>query len=237
MLTQQTLVTPRTDRRFFTAMSLAAAITVFAGFAPTYFLKGAFGAPALSPLLHTHGLLFTSWILLFVVQTSLVAAKRTDIHRRLGILGGLLASGMLVVGFLAAIAAARRGVTVPGAPPPLGFLIIPLGDLAVFATLVGTGLYFKRRSQIHKRLLLLATITLLTPAIARLPHVGPAGPLAFFGLTDLFIGVCLIYDRVVRGRIHPAFLCGGLLIVLSQAVRLLIAGTDTWLAFAAWLTS
>jgi hypothetical protein len=66
--------------------------------------------------------------------------------------------------------------------------------------------------------------------------VGPAGPLAFFGLTDLFIVVCLVYDLAVRGRIHPAFIWGGLLIVLSQPLRLLLAGTDGWLAFATWLT-
>ncbi|MGI8735589.1 MAG: hypothetical protein ACR2LM_20085 [Pyrinomonadaceae bacterium] len=236
MLAQQTFSTPRADRRFFTAMSIAAAITVFAGFAPTYFLKSAFRAPALSPLLHVHGLLFTSWILLFVIQTSLISARRIDIHRRLGIPGGLLASAMLVVGYFAAIGAAQRGASPPGGPPPLVFLAIPLGDLVVFALLVGTGLYFKRRAQIHKRLLLLATISLLTPAIARLPHVASAGPLAFFGLTDLFILVCLIYDRIVRGRIHPAFLWGGLLIVVSQILRLLISGTDAWLAFASWLT-
>jgi hypothetical protein len=60
---------------------------------------------------------------------------------------------------------------------------------------------------------------------------------AFFGLTDIFIVVCIIYDLVVRRRIHPAFIWGGLLIVLSQPLRLLLGGTDAWLAFATWLTS
>ena len=237
MLAERTIASPKADRRFFTAMSLAAAITVFAGFAPTYFLKNAFGSPPLPPLLHIHGLIFTSWIVLFVTQTSLVAAKRTDIHRRLGILGGFLAIAMLVVGFLAAVAAARRGASSPGGPPALQFLVIPIFDLLVFATLVSTGLFFKRRPQIHKRLLLLATITLLPAAVARLPGVGPRGPVAFFGLTDIFIVVCLVYDLVVRRRIHPAFLWGGLLIVLSQPLRLLLGGTDAWLAFATWLIS
>ena len=58
----------------------------------------------------------------------------------------------------------------------------------------------------------------------------------FLGLTDLFIVTCLIYDRVPRGRIHPAFLWRGLFIIISQPVRMLIAGTHAWLAFATWLT-
>jgi hypothetical protein len=81
------VVPPGTDRRFFTGLAVAVALSVFAGFAPTYYLKGLYGTRALSPFLHFHGMLFTSWILLFVTQTALVAAKRTDLHRRLGIVG------------------------------------------------------------------------------------------------------------------------------------------------------
>jgi hypothetical protein len=72
-------------------MAIVAALTVFVGFAPTYFLKALFGAPSLSPLLHVHGLLFTSWIVLLAAQTALVAGRRTDVHRRLGLAGGVLA--------------------------------------------------------------------------------------------------------------------------------------------------
>src|SRR4029453_3111358 len=92
------VVPPGMDRRFFTGLAGAVALTVFVGFSPTYYLKGLYGTRALSPFLHFHGMLFTSWILLFVTQTALVAAKRTDLHRRLGIVGALLAVAMLVVG-------------------------------------------------------------------------------------------------------------------------------------------
>jgi hypothetical protein len=188
----------------------------------------------LSPVFHLHGALFTSWIVLFIVQTSLIATKRVRVHQRLGILGGFLAGAMLIVGYLAAITATRRAVNA-GAAEALGFLVIPIGDLLQFGVLIGLGLYFRRRPQIHKRLFLLATIALLTPAIARLPHVLPYGPLLFFGLTDLFIAICFIYDRVVRGRIHPAFLWGGISMVAFQIFRVLSGGTAVWLAFAGWL--
>jgi hypothetical protein len=226
----------RRDRLFFSGMAVAAALVIFAGFAPTYYLKDVFGAPALSPLLHLHGLIFSSWIVLFVVQTRLIAGRRTPLHRRLGVVGGLLAVAMLVVGTMAAIASARRGFTPPGGPPPLTFLIIPLGDLVVFSVLVGAALYFRRQSQTHKRLMLLSTLALLTPAIARLPGIAAAGPPAFWGLTDLFIVACFAYDRVTSGRIHPAFKGGGLFVLAMQPLRLIVGGTGLWLAFAQWLT-
>jgi hypothetical protein len=223
------------DRWFFTGMAMAAVLTIFIGFAPSYYLKGVFGAPPISTFLHLHGILFTSWILLFLTQTLLIAARRTDVHRRLGLVGASLAVLMSVIGVLAAMGAARRGFTPPGGPPPLMFLAIPLGDIAVFASLVGAALYLRRRSQTHKRLMLLGTIALLTPALARMPFIGSGGPLAFFGATDLFVVACLAYDRLVHGRVHPAFLWGGLFFILSQPLRLAIAGTDTWGSFAQWL--
>lgn len=223
------------DRWFFTGMAVAAVLTIFIGFAPSYYLKGVFGAPPISTFLHLHGILFTGWILLFLTQTSLVAAGRTDVHRRLGVVGGMLAVLMSVIGVIAAMGAARRGFTPPGGPPPLVFLAIPFGDIVVFASLVGTALYLRRRSQTHKRLMLLGTIALLTPALARMPFIGAGGPLAFFGATDLFVVACLAYDRLAHGRVHRAFLWGGLFFILSQPLRLAIAGTGAWHSFAEWL--
>jgi hypothetical protein len=143
---------------------------------------------------------------------------------------------MLVVGTMAAIASARRGFTPPGGPPPLVFMIVPLFDLVVFGALVAAALYWRRQSQWHKRLMLLATIQLLTPAIARLPGLLAFGPPAFFGLTDLFVVACFVYDRVTSGRIHPAFKWGGVFLLAMQPVRLIVGGTGLWLTFAEWLT-
>ncbi|HEV2617498.1 MAG TPA: hypothetical protein VGU63_12910 [Candidatus Acidoferrales bacterium] len=79
------------DRRFYTWVAVAAALVVFAGFARTYYLKEFFGTRSLALLLHVHGLVMTLWFLLFLVQVRLVAAHRTDLHRRLGVFGALLA--------------------------------------------------------------------------------------------------------------------------------------------------
>lgn len=227
----------RRERWFYIAMSIAAVITVFAGFAPTYYLRPYFNTTPLMPLLHLHGMVFTSWLALFLVQTTLVAAHRTDIHRRLGILGGVIAAFMIVLGTTTAVIRASQGATpVPGVSS-LSFLVVPLGDMLVFAILVGAGFYFRRRPDVHKRLMLLATISILAAAIARLPFaIMQAGPPAFFGLTDVFVVACIAYDMITLRRVHRATALAALLIIASQPLRLMLGGTHVWLAFAGWLT-
>ena len=246
------IVTADRDRRFFTGLAVAVALSVFAGFAPTYYLKGLYGTRALSPFLHFHGMLFTSWILLFVTQTTLVAAKRTDLHRRLGIVGALLAVTMLVVGTAVAVAAAKRGpqprvllIEQGQFSAPLEELATPLGLLANFAVLVAVGFYYRRNRDSHKRLMTLATIVAASAALDRM--LFPTGVLAFsglpldtftsMGLTALFLLACFLYDLRTRGHVHPAFLWGGISVLAwTYATRELIASTATWLSFAGWLT-
>lgn len=230
------------DRVFYTGMAIAMALTVFIGFAPTYYLRTLFGAPptvtgatTLSPLAHLHGALFTGWVLLFIVQTALVASHRTRIHQRLGIAGGVLAAAMVVVGVSTAIAAAARGAAPPGADP-LAFLIIPLFDMVLFATFVGAALWHRRQRETHKRLMLLAYISIIAAAVARFPGMLPYGPFVFFGLAFIFLLIAVIYDVVSRRRMHPTYIWGGALLVSSVPLRLMMSGTEMWRGISAFLT-
>jgi hypothetical protein len=218
-------------------MAIAIALVVFVGFAPTFYLRGYYHAEPLPKVFAIHGAVFSAWVVVFVVQIALVSARRTDVHRKLGVIGGVLAALMVVMGYQAAIAAARRGFQTPGLPPPLVFLAVPIFDLVVFPVLVGTALWYRRNPATHKRLMLLAMLAVITAAIARLPGVLPFGPPAFFGLTDLFLVAGLAWDKWTRGSVHPAYIWGGLFLVLSQPLRLVVSGTDTWLRIATWLTS
>ncbi len=102
--------------------------------------------------------------------------------------------------------------------------------------LVAAGVYFRRVSETHQRLMLLATISLLAAALARfLIALAAAGPLFFFGAVDLLVLAGPIYDFATRGRVNPAYIWGGLLIVVSQPLRLLLSGTDAWLRLADFL--
>lgn len=227
------------ERRFFTGIALAILATVLVGFSRSFFLRPLFPdwpSPS-ETIFYVHGAAFFAWIVLLVAQTSLVAGRRTELHRKIGPYGAGLAVAMVVLGTVGALVAARRATGFTQVPiPPLQFLAIPIFDMLLFAAFVWMAISRRGNPQTHKRLMLLATINLVTAAIARWPGVLDLGPLAFFGLTDLFIVALAIWDFRTRGRLHPVTLWGGLLIIVSQPLRLVISGTDGWLAFARWAT-
>jgi hypothetical protein len=219
------------DRVFYTGMALVAGFTVALGFSPTFYVRGA-SLPPLSPLLIVHGIVFTAWIALLVTQTALVAANRRDIHRKLGIFGACLAAVMLVLMVLASLASLRLGRAPVEGLDPRSFFAIPMRDIVTFPLLVGAAVWLRRDPESHKRLMILATLTILDAAIARWPGVSAYGPPMFYAIQDLMIAAALIYDFVSRGHVHRAYKWGAALIVLSQPLFLAISGTPAWLAFA-----
>jgi hypothetical protein len=226
----------RTDRLFFGTMSIVILALVFVGFMRTFYLASYFGRPALSALRIAHGTAFSSWVVLFAVQTTLIAAGRRDIHRKLGYAGAVLAVVMVPLGLTTAISAARAGHAPPGLPP-LGFLIIPVFDMLVFAPLVAAAVWYRNQSAMHKRLMLIATISLLGAALARVTGTpGAGGPPVFFGVPDLLLVGGAIYDRRTRGSVHPAYKWGGGLVVASQVIRLALMRSPLWLAIATAIT-
>lgn len=223
----------RPSRIFHTSMAVAFLITAVAGFGPTYFLKGLYPTPALTPLLHVHGAVFTSWLVLLIVQSGLVAAHRVDLHRGLGIAGGVLAAIMIPLGIMTAVEAARRGAATPGLTP-LAFMVFPVGAVAMFAGFIGVALWKRRQPELHRRLILLGTVSIMTPAIARLPFAGRSPVLALV-LSLLFVVAGMIHDWKTRGRVHPLYIWGGLIVLLSGPVRNAIGNTEAWQSFARFL--
>ncbi len=220
------------ERSLYTWVAVLIPIIVLVGFAPTYYLSSLFGGRALSVLVQLHGIVMTLWIVLFIVQVRLVAAHRMKLHRRLGVIGVFLAALVIIVGTITAISAAARG---SGPGPPLVFLAIPLGDILIFTILAGISLYFRRRPDIHKRLMLLAALSILGAAIGRFPLGFFQTPLGYFGLIDICVIACVAYDTVKNRKLHPGFALGALLIIASQPLRLMLSGTEAWMQFASWL--
>src|SRR5882762_3492605 len=206
----------RYDHLFFSTMALCMLATVFAGFAPSYYFAGVFRAPLPSLIIHVHGAVFSCWILLLITQTSLVSAGRVDIHRRLGIAGFVLACLMVVVGVLAATDALIRGF--PLGRDPLAFYIIPMTDMVVFPILVLFAFRARFNPQAHKRIIMVATIALLTAPIARLPFdlVHRKPPMAHLA-SYIFLLLLVAYDLWSTRKVHRATLwAGGFLIFMQQ---------------------
>jgi hypothetical protein len=172
------------DRLFFGGMGLAMCVTVFYGFAPSYYLARP-DAPPLSPIVHAHGFAATAWMLLFLAQVALVGAHRVDLHRRLGAFGAALAVGLIVATLAASIEV--RGFT-----PRVTF---SAGAVVMFVIYVAAGFLQRRRPDAHKRLMLLATIPLLPPAIARMPFIPDGGASQPPGVALSFAGVRLRLGR------------------------------------------
>ena len=183
----------RTERRFYVWMAVAATLVVFCGFAPTYFLRsftvlakypsGTVVSRSLPLLIHAHAIVSAIWLILLIVQTTLVAAGRIDLHRRLGIAGAVIATLVVVLGVMTAIKGAREGWN-PGGPfaDSRGFLVVTLGDILLFAGFVSAGLIFKSSREAHKRLMILGTLAgLMWPAITecRMSRPGPRECLPF----------------------------------------------------------
>ncbi len=228
------------DRVFYTSMAIIMALTVFTGFSSTYYLRLISGTPrtvsggGITPLLHVHGILFSAWVVLFIAQTTLVATRRIATHRRLGMTAVGLAIAMVVVGLKTAISSAARGAAPPGADS-ITFLVVPIFDIVLFTGFVTAALLKRRNKEAHKRLMLLAYVSIITAGVARLPGLLPLGPLVFFGVSLLFVIAGIVYDKLSRGKIHPVYLWGGAILAVSVPLRLAISGTAAWRTFAEWL--
>jgi hypothetical protein len=231
------------DRWFYGGVAMAMGLTVVSGFARTYYGPLVLGGPRATlsggpwtVLIHAHATLFTAWVLLFVTQTALVAARRITVHRRLGVAGAFLAAAMVVAGLLVAIGAAARG-SAPAGVDPLEFLAIPLFDLVLFSGFMITALLRRRDKEAHKRLMLLAYVSIMAAATARLPGVLLLGPPVFFGLALMFVAAGMLYDFFTRRRVHSVYWWGAAILVLSVPLRLAISITAMWRSFAALLTT
>jgi hypothetical protein len=219
------------DRWFFTGITVAMMLTAFAGFAPSFYLRSASHAgPPLTTLVIFHGMLMTAWMLANVLQTSLIAGGSRQLHRRLGWVFAALAALIVVTGPEVGIAAIKRGAVPPGLTAEQ-FLVLPMAGALMFAIFVTAGVLRRSDAQAHKRLMLLSTISVMDAAIARMPGMLEAGPLAFFALADAFIIVGIAYDIFSRGRVHGVWIWGGLAILVSQVLRLVISSTQAWASF------
>jgi FtsH-binding integral membrane protein len=228
----------RYDHYFFSIMALLMLVSVFIGFARSYFLAGVFRAPLPSPIVHIHGAAFTAWILLLVTQTSLVAAGRTDIHRRLGIAGFLLGCLMVILGVLASTDSLIRhaGQLDPFGRDPQAFYLVPMSDMLLFATFIYLAFRNRKDCPAHKRYIYIATTALMVAAIARWPLAFVSrNVLAASLVSELFLLFLIAYDLWSIRKIHRATLWAGAMLIVVEQIRLPLGKTALWHSFANWV--
>jgi hypothetical protein len=222
-------------RYFFVVMASIVAVIVFAGFAPSFYLRAAFQPGSnLSILLQIKGAVFSAWIALFLVQPILIARGSRTLHRRLGWLAAAIAAAM--VGLVAG-ATVEEMQRVPPAPPAPVALALNTFDTVVFAILVGSAIYLRKRTEWHKRLLLSATLILLGAPILRLlilleGDVSHELLIIDMVLVDLFFLISFAFDLHTRRRIHPAYFCALALLLVDQVITLSVMAWPPWVTFA-----
>jgi hypothetical protein len=205
----------RSDRVFFVGVAVAICVTVVVAFS-TALLKTDLATQLASTWVKFHVVTFSSWIVLFFTQTVLVAAHRSDLHRRLGVAGAILAAVMIGITILITFEAIRQGSAVLKMRPFEAFIFytVPHVDIILFTILVTAALLMRGKPEIHKRLMLLTTVALLDAVTDRLPFIWRGGRSAHFVVQDIFVVAGVAYDLVSRGRISPAYIWGGLLILI-----------------------
>ena len=202
----------RTDDTYFVGISIAMLLTVIAGFSRTYFFRGMFFAPLPSVLIHVHGALFSSWIILFVVQTLLVANKNIRLHRKLGYAGAALAACMVVLGITATFWSVSVGHTPSIFTPPM-FLALNVLGIGYFGGLVAWAVLRRNSPAIHKRLMLLATFNLLPPATTRLFLFILHKPALNTPVLISFTLSLLVFDLITRRKPYAATVIGSLMVL------------------------
>jgi hypothetical protein len=199
------------ERKFYTRMAILLVVVVLLGFGPSFYLRGIVPSyprpnPTLPPWVILHGLVFTTWMGIFVAQTQLIAGRQHLIHMRLGIAWVLFAVLMIPVMYLTAVWQVARA-NQPPFTDPLTWTIVPLATIIPFATLVYLGWMNRKQAQWHKRLMLSAAIlVVMGPAFGRLPLAPPTvGGFTFQMLVGFSLFVPLIvWDRRKEGHVHPA---------------------------------
>jgi hypothetical protein len=221
----------RRSETYFFAMGLVLLGVVVSGFSLFTVTLRPGGIAAVPLYLHGHGAIFVSWYVLFVLQAWLASGGNLRLHRTLGKASVLLAAGMIVFGyFVVRSAYARPDFSIAGLSPA-GSVMFPFTDVVNFAIAYGLALANRRVPAAHKRLMLLAGILMIDPAVFRLVTAlgGPPPVILVFELA--LVLALVVYDLLTRRAPHWASILGVGLFAAAAACKMLLAQHAWWATF------
>lgn len=219
-------------RYFYFCMSLVFAALVLLGFSRTVNVALFHANPPRPFLLWMHGAAFSTWIVFFIAQSSLVRVRKVSVHRALGWFGAALASVMVVLGVVIAVVMTRFDISVLHQQGVDSFLMVPFGDMAIFGTCIGLAVYWRKKPEYHRRLLFIATCHLMDAAVGRFDFIFNHS--LFYAALDCLIVLGMVRDRVVDGRIHKVYLYAlpPILVVQSLAIYTWRVNPPWWASIA-----
>jgi len=231
------------SRNFYLWMAGAFLLIAFGGFTPTYWAKVATGTFHGEPIIHIHGMLLFTWTCFFFVQTALVASGRTLDHRAWGLAGISLFSVMMCSILVGEATVLTRSEMLGFGDAARRFAAVTLCAWPLMAVIFTLAIVNIRKPEVHKRMMLLLMIGIMTPAIARVfitlfAPPGLAGPPPTFVsippalVADLLLVVAIVHDWRTRGRPHPVYIYGGLVLVAEQVLAVPLSATATWMHIA-----
>jgi hypothetical protein len=207
-------------------------LIVLVGFWPSYFGLILQGTLNVGPLVHLHNAVFLGWVLLLSLQASLVANGQTKLHKKLGIFGIFLGVMVVVVGVMTTLNKVAGGIADGGVLEAQQFMLIPLTSMLMFAGFFAAAIYYRSKPTTHKRLMILATVSMLDAPISRMAFLGdPPNPALLMLIWFLPILVLMAADWSQKRKISWLYVTGILIMVLSGA-RFPISQTEAWLAIA-----
>jgi len=207
--------------KFYSRFAAFLLVLIVAGFGPTFFFRPIIGLEPLPAPALLHGIVLTSWFVLFHVQASLIRHKNVSLHRILGIVSvGVAALATIGFVWMAVDLYVSRPPNVAEDLVERARLVRILRELTVFAAFpifVGLGFLFRRRKAVHRRMVLLASIALTPPALSRLVYwptqvwpdiVMPSRIVGALGGAALLAAFIIVREAVSDGRVHPAIAWG-----------------------------
>lgn len=256
---------PQLQKRnaFFLVLSLTMLTAVAVGFGPTFYLRPAFGtvdpvtrSASLLPHLALHGVFLTAWFSLLVLQVFLVRAGRTRLHRQLGLMGLAIAVAVVISSVLTMHRGTPRrleALAASGAPldPATQVALMKRGSeilvhdfwmLVAFVLLVGMAVYLRAQPATHKRLMILASVSLIGPAFSTVRPIGRVlAPYMPSGVRPsvVFLVLCIValvcHDALTSRRIEPGTLWGGVVVVAAVAMSTIMLSGASGMALARWI--
>ena len=229
----------RLERMFFSGMAALILFSVLLGFAQSYYLRGvsqvphwrAFNSPPYPLVVHLHGVIFSLWVLLLITQTSLVAAHRLKPHRQIGIVGFVLACLLLLIGVAVVCESMARHA--PLGYPGIGGQSVALFNILGFAVLAYFGYRRRHNPSAHKRLMMLATISLLPAAFSRWPIFHDGTHLRAAVCCFTLFGLIACYDVWSTAKVYAATLWGGaMLAVTNPPIVEILTHNSLWFRFS-----